>query len=60
MNVLTTAPVLGFADYQQTFIVETDAFDLGLGAVLNQVQGGRTRIIAYASRGLRKTKATTR
>ena len=55
-RVLTTAPVLGFADYQQPFIVETDASDLGLGAVLNQVQDGRTRIIAYASRGLSKAE----
>ena len=55
-RVLTTAPVLGFADYQQPFIVETDASDLGLGAVLSQVQDGRTRIIAYASRGLSKAE----
>ena len=55
-RVLTTAPVLGFADYQQPFIVETDASDLGLGAVFSQVQDGRTRIIAYASRGLSKAE----
>ena len=52
-HTLTTAPILGFADYTQPFVVETDACDRGLGAVLSQVQEGRLRIIAYASRGLR-------
>ena len=55
-EALTTAPVMGFADYRQPFIVETDASDLGLGAVLSQVQEGRTRIIAYASRSLSKAE----
>ena len=55
-EALTTAPVLGFADYRQPFIVETDASDLGLGAVLSQIQEGRTRIIAYASRSLSKAE----
>ena len=50
---VTSAPVLGFADYRLPFIVETDASDKGLGAVLSQKQEGRHRIIAYASRGLR-------
>ena len=55
-HTLTTAPILGFADYTQPFVVETDACDRGLGAVLSQVQEGRLRIIAYASRGLRGTQ----
>ena len=50
---LTTAPVLGFADHRLPFIVETDASDRGLGAVLSQKQDVRLRIIVYASRGLR-------
>ena len=51
---LTTAPVLGYADFQKPFILEVDASHQGLGAVLSQKQDGQTRVIAYASRGLRK------
>lgn len=54
---LTTAPVLGYPQYDLPFTLETDSSDYGLGAVLSQVQCGRKRIIAYASRGLRKGEA---
>ena len=53
-NALCSAPVLGYAQYQRPFIVETDASHLGLGAVLSQEQEGRRVVIAYASRRLRK------
>ncbi|KAJ8381162.1 hypothetical protein SKAU_G00019400 [Synaphobranchus kaupii] len=36
---LTSAPILGFADFTQPFILETDASQHGLGAVLYQQQG---------------------
>ena len=35
------------------FVLETDASNKGLGAVLSQVQDGRSHVLAYASRGLR-------
>ena len=52
-KALTTAPVLGYADYSLPFVLETDASNDGLGAVLSQIQDGRSKVIAYVSRGLR-------
>lgn len=49
---LTTAPVLGFADSKQPYILHTDASLHGLGAALYQQQDGQMKVIAYASRGL--------
>ena len=53
-NVLTSAGVLGFADFSQPFLLETDASHDGISAILSQAQtDGKTRVIAYASRRLR-------
>lgn len=53
---LTSAPVLGFADWKIPYILHTDASVNGLGAALYQVQDGKTRVIAYASRGLSRSE----
>ena len=53
---LTSTPVLGYADFSLPFILETDASSSGLEAVLSQRQEGVVRVIAYASRGLRKSE----
>lgn len=45
---LTSAPVLVLPDFHKTFVIETDASDKGIGAVLQQ--GGHP--IAYVSKAL--------
>ena len=51
---LSTTPVLGYPDFNEEFFLEIDASFNRLGAVLSQRQDGKTVVVAYASRGLRK------
>ncbi|GFN95390.1 Pol polyprotein [Plakobranchus ocellatus] len=52
-SALTTAPVLGYADFSLPFQLEVDASFEGLGAILKQEQPQGRKVIAYASRSLR-------
>lgn len=56
---LTSAPILAFPDTSPTsseYILDTDASDCAVGAVLSQVQAGVERVIAYSSRALSKAE----
>ena len=47
---LIEAPILAYPRYDTPFILQTDASDDCIGAVLSQVQDGAERVIAYGSR----------
>ena len=59
-GVLLQAPVLAYADFKAPFRLYTDASFQGLGAVLSQVQEGKERVIAYASRSLQPAERNDR
>lgn len=46
---LVRAPVLSYPRFDVEYILDTDASDFGIGAVLSQVQEGHEKVIAYAS-----------
>lgn len=56
-QLLVTDPVLKYPDFSRKFILETDASDFALGAVLSQkFEDGKEHPIAYASRTLSDTE----
>lgn len=56
-RLLTTDPILKYPDFNRKFILETDASDFALGAVLSQkFEDGKEHPIAYASRTLNEAE----
>ena len=54
-HFLTNQPILAYPDFSATFILDTNASDLGVGAVLSQKsEDDLEHPIAYYSRGLNK------
>ncbi len=51
-TALTSEPILRAPDFSCPFLVQTDASDTGLGAVLSQVQYGEEHPVVYISRKL--------
>ncbi|XP_067303559.1 uncharacterized protein [Pseudorasbora parva] len=51
-SALTWAPVLRAPDFNSPFLLQTDASDTGLGAVLSQVTDGEEHPVIYISRKL--------
>ena len=54
---LTTTPVLAYPDFNQQFILDTDASNAAIGAVLSQIEDdGQEHVIPYGSRLLTKSE----
>ena len=51
-DCLTTAPVLGYPDITQEFILDTDASAFCIGGVLSQIKDNKEQVIAYFSKSL--------
>ena len=46
---LTSSPVLAMPNDDGEFVLDTDASDFAIGAVLSQKQGEHEKVVAYAS-----------
>lgn len=56
-QLLTSDPILKYPDFNGKFILETDASDFALGAVLSQkFEDGKEHPVAYASRTLNQAE----
>ncbi len=53
---LSSAPIVAFPRSPNTFVLDTDASEQGIGAVLFQNQDGVECVIAYGSRTLTKSE----
>ena len=51
---LCEAPILAYPNFEYDFILDTDASNFGIGAVISQKIDEKEHVIAYASRSLSK------
>ena len=55
-ETLTSAPILSYPAKEGLFILDTDASNTAIGAVLSQMQEGEERVLSYASAILPKAR----
>ena len=53
---LLQAPILSFLNFSYPFVIDTDASEIPLGAILSQAIEGEERPMAFDSRVLTKTE----
>ena len=53
---LVTSPIMAYPLDSGQYLLDTDASDVAIGAVLSQTQNGELKVIAYASRTLNKAE----
>ena len=54
--LVASAPVLHRPDFNSRFVIQTDASDSGLGAILFHVIDGQERVLEFASRALTRAE----
>ena len=55
-EMLSTSDIVSYPNDEDEYILDTDASNYALGAVLSQMQNGKERVIAYGSRTLNKNE----
>ncbi|KAK3095582.1 hypothetical protein FSP39_016324 [Pinctada imbricata] len=55
-QALVSAPILAYPQSEGKFILDTDASNLGMGAVLSQIQGNQEKVICYFSKTFSKSE----
>lgn len=57
-EALVTAPILGYPsqDSEDMYVLDTDASNCHIGAVLSQIQSGKETVLAYGSKVLSKAE----
>ena len=55
-EILASPAVMAYPRDEGMYVLDTDACDVGIGAVLSQIQDGEERVIAFGSRTLGKAE----
>ena len=55
-EILTGPALVAYPRDEGAYILDTDACDVGIGAVLSQIQDGTEKVVAYGSRTLNKAE----